>query len=324
MHEIFTHLIYELQAGRDCELVTVVSHQGSTPRGQGAQMLMGAQRRITGTVGGGNVEFQSEKKAMALLKEQKGDLVEYALHTDVKENIGMICGGDVTMHFQYVKANQANMAFAKALLDSISAHEAKYLNLYADGSPMTLTDQADPKAYSLPLPVGERAVIFGAGHCGLALASILHMVGFHVTVVDNRPELLTPERFPQAKQLICGDLENISDHIQITPEDYAVIMTNAHTYDFVLQAQLLRSPMAYLGVIGSRRKKASVDARLRKVGITDEMIQTVHSPIGIEIDAVTPEEIAVSIAGEMVKVRAELRKKAANSQSSCPMHTAGA
>lgn len=189
---------------------------------------------------------------------------------------------------------------------------------------MTLTQEPDPQGFPLPLPSGERAVIFGAGHCGLALAAVLHMVGFRVTVMDNRPELLTKERFPQAEELICGDLEHIADHITITPEDYAVVMTNAHTYDFVLQSQLLRSPMAYVGVIGSRSKKASVEERLRGVGVTDEMIQTVHTPIGLTIGAVTPEEIAVSIAAEMIQVRADIRKKAAASQGACPMHTAGA
>lgn len=322
MHEIFTHMIYELQEGRDCELVTVVSHQGSAPRGRGAQMLMGATRRVAGTVGGGNVEFDAEKRAMAMVVNHECAIVDYALHTDTRNSIGMVCGGDVTMHFQYIEANAENMAFAKSVLDAINAHEHKVLNLYPDGSPMSLSAEPQSGAYFLPLPVGERAIIFGAGHCGVALAALLNAVGFRVTVMDNREQFLTRERFPKAETLICGDLENIAAHLSIEPEDYTVIMTNAHTFDFVLQAQLLRSPMAYVGVIGSRSKKASVEERLRNVGITEEMIRTVHTPIGLSIGAVTPEEIAVSIAAEMIAIRAEKRKKA-NASSTCPMHTIG-
>jgi len=320
MNEIFTHLIYELQEGRDCELVTVVSHRGSAPRGSGAQMLMGAHRRIVGTVGGGNVEFDAEKRAMALLAEHESAVVDYALRTDAENSIGMVCGGDVKMHFQYVPAGEEGMAFVKQVLDAIAAHEPKYLNLYEQGLPMRLTQKPDPSGYALPLPVGERVVIFGAGHCGQALAALLHTVGFRVTVMDNRSELLTAQRFPHAESLVCGDLEHIADHITVGSEDYAVVMTNAHTFDFVLQAQLLLKPMTYVGVIGSKSKKASVEERLRRAGIAEEMIKTVHTPIGLSIGAVTPEEIAVSIAAEMIKVRAENRKIAA----ACPMHTAGA
>lgn len=323
MNEVFTHLIYELQEGRSCELVTIVSHKGSAPRGQGAQMLMGAHRRVTGTVGGGSIEFDAEKRAMELLARRQSGHVEYALHTDVKENIGMVCGGDVTMHFQYVPADEGSLAFVKKVLDAIAANERKYLNLFDAGEPMTLTDEPDASGYSLALPVSERAVIFGAGHCGQALAHLLHRVGFSVTVMDNRAELLTRERFPEAQELICGDLEHIAEHLVMTAGDYAVIMTNAHTFDFVLQAQLLRSPLAYIGVIGSRSKKASVEERLRQAGIEEPMIHTVHTPIGLPISAVTPEEIAVSIAAEMIAVRAENRKREKQTLG-CPMHTADA
>jgi len=318
--EVFTYMISELQAGRDCVLVTVVMNKGSAPGGKGAHMLVGARRRIAGTIGGGNIEFAAEKRAMQLIELKRCDMVDYPLHTDVQAHIGMVCGGDVTVHFQYQQADSANILFARKVLSSIEARERKYLNLYAEGRSMTLTDLPQKDAYSLSLPVRERAIIFGGGHCGAALASVLDMVGFRVTVMDNRPELLIHERFPSAESLICGDYMRISDYIDVTEDDYAVVMTNAHTFDFVLLEQLLRRAMVYVGVIGSRRKKEMVESRLRESGICEKTIRTVHTPIGLEINAVTPEEIAVSIAAEMIMIRAESRRKNSNEANVCPMH----
>lgn len=320
MTEVFAHMRSELQAGHDCVLVTIAANKGSAPRGKGAHMLVGVQGCIAGTIGGGNIEFVAEKRAMRLIELKRCDIVDYPLHTDAQGHIGMVCGGDVTVHFQYQQADSANVLFARRVLSSIEARERKYLNLYADGSSITLTDLPQKGAYSFPLPVGERAIIFGGGHCGAALASVLDMVGFRVTVMDNRPELLTRERFPSAKSLVCGDYTRISDYVDIADDDYAVIMTNAHAFDFVLQEQLLRRSMAYVGVIGSRRKKETVENQLREAGISEEMIRTVHTPIGLEINAVTPEEIAVSIAAEMIMIRAEKHRKNSSKADVCPMH----
>ena len=106
----------------------------------------------------------------------------------------------------------------------------------------------------------------------------------------------------------------------LTPEDYVVIMTNGHEHDFQCEVQVLRRETAYVGVIGSRKKTAYVNQRLREAGIPEEKIAFVHTPIGTAIKAVTPEEIAVSIAGEMICVRATRREAAGEVHHGCPMH----
>ena len=172
----------------------------------------------------------------------------------------------------------------------------------------------------LPLPVGERAVIFGAGHIARALTPLLRTVGFRPVVVDDRPGFATAEHFPQADRTICGDFDRISDYLTLTPEDYVVIMTNGHEHDFQAEVQVLRGETAYVGVIGSRKKTAFVNQRLREAGIPEEKIAFVHTPVGTPIKAVTPEEIAVSIAGEMICVRAARREAAGEVHHGCPMH----
>ena len=131
------------------------------------------------------------------------------------------------------------------------------------------------------------------------------------------PELASRKLFPTAEEIICGDFTSIKDHLTVTEEDFVVIMTNGHMHDFHVEEQILRGPFAYVGVIGSRTKTASVNQRLREAGIPEESIAPIHTPIGTAIRAVTPAEIAVSIAGEMILCRAERR---GDKPHGCPMH----
>ena len=142
-------------------------------------------------------------------------------------------------------------------------------------------------------------------------------MGFRPVVFDCRPELATRKLFPTAEEIICGDFTSIKDHLTVTEEDFVVIMTNGHMHDFHVEEQVLRGPFAYVGVIGSRTKTASVNRRLREAGIPEESIAQIHTPIGTAIQAVTPAEIAVSIAGEMILCRAERR---GDKPHGCPMH----
>ncbi|MBQ1242554.1 MAG: XdhC family protein, partial [Oscillospiraceae bacterium] len=171
--------------------------------------------------------------------------------------------------------------------------------------------------FTLPLEVGERVIVFGAGHVAQKLCPLLALVGFCPVVFDNRPELAREDLFPDAERIICGDFSRIAEYLTVTAEDYLVVMTNAHLNDMEVEDQLLRGAFAYLGVIGSKRKTLAVNEQLRARGITDAQLATVHTPIGTPIGAVTPAELAVSITGEMIAVRAARRGE---KKHSCPMH----
>ena len=125
---------------------------------------------------------------------------------------------------------------------------------------------------------------------------------------------------PTAEHIIVGDYTKLSDYLQFSPEDYIVVMTNGHSYDLEVQDQVLRGPFAYVGVIGSRKKTAAVSAQLRDRGISEDAITRVHTPIGTPIKAITPEEIAVSIAGELIYTRALRREATGIIATGCPMH----
>ena len=323
MNGIFTTLLYQMEKHHDTVLCTIIADSGSTPRGMGAQMLVGEKGLLCGTIGGGAVEGQSIELGKKLLRERRSTVHEYRLHHNDTEDIGMVCGGDVTVHLQFIAADDpAWQKLAGDVLHRIALRQPGWLALALDGGAPELRDTAESDAahVTLPLPIGERAILFGAGHCSLALCPLLTTVGFRVTVVDDRPELVTRERFPTADAVVCCDLDHLADAVPVGGEDYVVVMTNGHSHDFAVQEQVLRGQYAYIGVIGSHSKTASVNARLRAAGISEEAIATVHTPIGTAIKAVTPEEIAVSIAGEMICVRATRRESAGIKLRGCPMH----
>ena len=163
-------------------------------------------------------------------------------------------------------------------------------------------------------------MVFGGGHCALALVPVLRTVGFWVAVYDDRPEFANTQRFPWAETVVCHAYTDLSGGIELMPADYAVVMTSGHSHDFEVEEQLLRRPLAYVGVMGSRAKTAYVNQRLREAGVSEAAIRRVHTPIGTAIKAVTPEEIAISITGELIYERA-LRREATSAEAhSCPSH----
>ena len=322
MNTIFQTLLYQREKKRPTVLVTIVWDDGSAPRGKGSQMLVGESGLLSGTIGGGAVELRSIQLAQAMLAgEPVPVLHEFKLNKSGE--LGMVCGGDVTVLLTAAPlVDTAWDTVAAEVLRRVRGRIPGYLTLPMDGSAPCVTDEPETAAdrLSLPLPVGERALIFGAGHIARALTPLLRTVGFRPVVFDDRPGFAVPENFPQADETICGDYERIDDYLTVTPEDYVVIMTNGHEHDFQVEVQVLRKTVAYVGVIGSRKKTAFVNQRLREAGIGEEAIASVHTPIGTAIKAVTPEEIAVSITGEMICVRATRREAAGEEHHGCPMH----
>ncbi len=147
-----------------------------------------------------------------------------------------------------------------------------------------------------------RLTVFGAGHVARELAALAHRVGFRVTVVDARPEWATAERFPGCEVLLKDPADHARE-VAGSPQDYFCVTTHDHPLDQAVVEALLDKPSAYLGVIGSRRKAERFRMRLRAAGFSDEAVARLRSPMGVDIGALTPEEIAVSIVGELIRVR---------------------
>lgn len=151
---------------------------------------------------------------------------------------------------------------------------------------------------------GERALVFGGGHVGTEVVPVLEHVGFNVWVLDNRAEFANEKRHPKAEKCVVCDYSDIGRSVEVGKGDYVIILTHGHLFDREVLLQVCRTDASYIGCIGSKRKVEMTLNYLRDNGISEEKIKEIHSPIGIELFADTPPEIAISIAAEIIRHRA--------------------
>ncbi len=332
MRSMFQLMGESLVAGEDLVLVTVIASSGSTPRGSGARMLVGKKGRLAGTIGGGAVEYRSEQIAAEILKNKLSGEHNFTLTKDDVENLGMICGGAVEVFFYYIPAgdpktislaDEAEKRFEKGedlwLISDMA--EGGRLALWSKGSgsfgfdiPETVLEslsrhpsrvrESNIDMYAEQIGSSGKVYIFGCGHVGQALVPALASVGFRCVAADDRPEFADKALFPEAEDVLIIDFENIAAKMEIGPEDYVCIMTRGHSHDTIVQAQVLRTPACYIGVIGSKHKIAGVQAELRKQGFSEKDFERITTPIGLAIKAETPAEIAISICAQMIELRA--------------------
>ena len=155
-----------------------------------------------------------------------------------------------------------------------------------------------------PFFTTENVVIFGAGHIGKVLADLCKVLGFYVVVVDDRNEFANAQRFETADEVIVADyFDRVTDRVKIDQHSFVIIVTRGHIYDKEVLAQMLLTDAQYIGMIGSRTKRNEVYQSLLEEGFTFRDLERVYSPIGLPIHGETPEELAVSIAAEMIQVR---------------------
>ncbi len=333
MNKLFQIMFDRLNRGEDLVLVTVIASSGATPRGVGARMLVGKQGRIYGTIGGGAVEYRSEKIARDVLEKKSSLEQAFSLTREDVQNLGMICGGDVLIFFSYISCQDAHtLALLQKALASLSKGEPLWLlSDIGQGGKLALYSRQDgcigielPEAlhshlndrphrvkendfdlYVEQIGTPGRVYIFGGGHVAQELEPVLSHVGFRCVVMDDREEFAKRELFPTAEEVILVDFSQISHYVTIGEADYVCVMTRGHAYDTIIQAQILKCRPKYVGVIGSRSKAAGVRKVLKEeYSLSDELLDRVTTPIGLSIGAQTPEEIAISIAGQIIAVRA--------------------
>ncbi len=323
MESVLSPLYHHLAEGECAVLCRVITSDGSAPRGAGAQMAVFTDGSSCGTVGGGAVELHTIRYAGEVLQSGVSRLHDFRLAPNSKQDIGMICGGDVTVYFQHLTPQDAPLI--RSALDAMADPSAPAwlstaiwdggkrweMEVVRQGDPALFQGvpvflAGDPIRYAEPLVRPGRVFLFGGGHVGAALTPVLRMTGFRVTVYDDRPEIARREDFPDAEEVICAGYGEVSSRVSVGPYDYAVIMTHGHQGDYTVLEQILRTRATYIGCIGSKRKVAATRQRLLDAGFSPEEVDRVHSPIGLPIGAETPAEIAVSVAAEMIAHRAAL------------------
>lgn len=338
MEKLFSKISETLASGGELVLLSIIASSGSTPRGSGAKMALFKDGSTLGTIGGGAVEFESIKRAREALKEKRAFTEGFCLAPNQTADIGMICGGSVTVYFQYLSGGDKNAVelFSYAahlfersvdswLITQIQNGGVSRMSIYEHGKGLMFSaldeneimplltsrgelKKGEPSLYCEPLTQAGYAYIFGGGHVSKELVPVIAHVGFKPVVYEDRHEFSDIKLFPGAVRTIEASFANINDNICITKSDYVIIMTRGHQNDYELLRQTLMSPAAYVGVIGSKHKIAATNAKLLEAGVPAERIAQIHTPIGMPIKGETPAEIAISIAAELILTRAELKE----------------
>jgi len=191
--------------------------------------------------------------------------------------------------------------------EAIKKHKSQLLNYHLTRDEASLEKEVicggDVQIFIDVIEPQEEIIIFGAGHIAVCLSKLAKMIGLKVTIVDEREEFSNKERFPEADQIIVAEPDQVLDKIRNISSTYFVIITRGHLKDEEALLTVIGQQAKYIGMIGSSQKNAVIFQHLREKGITQEKIHKIFSPIGLDIGAKTPEEIAISIIAEIVQVR---------------------
>lgn len=341
MREILDEVLALLESGEDFALVKLIGDRGSTPRAAGAEMLVRRDGSSAGTIGGGLLELTMMRAAGEVLDTRRSRVLDMRLAgTDVNSEDEMLCGGSAEVLITYVSPGDPVLREVGAAVKAAAAtrrrawlftvlpggedEEVELCLLGDDGAVVGVTP-CEPQALRTavgkiavhgsttlpdgrgvlvePLDVPSTAVVCGGGHVGRALVPAALAAGFAVTVLDDREEFADPRRFPGAT-VVLGPFDRALARLAVDEQSYVVIVTRGHRHDIDVLRQALRTPARYIGLMASRGKRARIVAALEEAGFGDADVGRLHSPIGLDIGAETPGELAVSIVAEMIKVRA--------------------
>lgn len=351
MKELFLDLDRWQSQAEDIAIATLVRVRGSAPRGAGARLILTRSGKMAGSVSGGCVESDVYTRARQVMDSGQPEVAHYGIADGLGPEIGLSCGGSIDVLIEPFAATAPWHALRQAIERDRPAALAvaltpanllgRALVVLEDGASIGSIDgqidtrvvatvrRLQPEAGTTTCTVGESTIfveafapqphlyIVGATHTAVALCRMACGLGFRVTVIDPRQVYATPERFPEAAEIRCAWPEHALTASELDAYAYLVTLTHDRKFDLPALSQALRSEARYVGAMGSRSTTAKRAEELQRQGFTDADLARLHAPIGLDLGARTPEEIAVAILAEMVAVRhgrdgGTLRNKQAN------------
>lgn len=347
MAAFYGHVVEILAAGERCALCTILRLAGSGPRRAGAKMIVRSGGASVGTVGGGVLEVKATQWAQQSLQRGRPLCRAFALDLRQASDEGMTCGGEVEVLIEPIDEERpgARDFFARVVALLARGERGRLVTAITGDGENTDTEnfllvgqgavaalpgsgrvlpedllrgptpsapsmvEAGPVRYFIdPLAPPITVYVFGGGHIGMHLVPLCRLLGFRTVVVDDRADFISAERFPHADdRRAVASFDRALDTIRLGAEAYAVIVTRGHGGDQAILRQALRQRPGYVGMIGSQRKRTLIFDQLISEGFTQEDLARVACPVGLPIGAETPEEIAVSIAAQLVAARAARR-----------------
>jgi len=279
---IYKKILDTLNSNKKGALLTVIETQGSTPRKAGTKMFVSEDGETFGTIGGGDFESTLIKLAIDFINRKKSKVRNASQIKDSWDK-----------HMRSLQHSE-NVLIEEFDFSSIDKNK---IDMHCGGKMKVLIE---------PIIPSPKAIIFGGGHISIVLAKILKLLEFNVTVTDDRRKYANKKRFPDINEIIAGDYNKQFSKLKINDNTYLIIVTRAHSQDEICLFHSLKTNARYIGMIGSKNKFEIIKTNLLKRGFRKKDLERIHCPIGIDIGAQTPEEIAISITAEIIKEKYQI------------------
>lgn len=344
MQDPYLEIPTYLEKAQSLVLARIIRQLGSAPRGVGTRCLVLQDGSVVGTIGGGMLEHLVCQAAKEALARGETRIIHFRLQGEDIAKTDMLCGGIVDVYLEPLDPQdpECRMLFSKVQAARQSRQGGVLVTRVVDGNepsgpgarlflsreeipqglpvelkavwehlpksrPALIEKEGQVPVFWEPLVPSEVLYLFGAGHISTFVAPLASMVGFAVVVIDDREEFANRDRFPSAEEILVLSPQEAVNRIRLDSGSYVAVITRGHIHDAAVLRGVIKGQAAYIGMIGSRRKRAVVYRALTEEGVPMEALERVHCPIGLDIGAETPEEIAVSIVAELVQVRARFQ-----------------
>jgi xanthine dehydrogenase accessory factor len=318
--ELWRFVIDRLDRGEDVMLLIVAESAGSSPGRAGYKMAVAADGELIGSIGGGVMEVElveRAKRTKGKSKNVKGkadvEIIEQVHRKNVPNSSGMICSGKQTIIVKPLTSH--DLGTISGVIDSLTRREPKTFEISDRKFDIVENETSDAQIdftrtaenefmYRERLGHKHELFIVGGGHCALALSELMSKMDFRISIFDDRPSLNTLDKNKYASEITRVDAyDDIARHIPNGEDVYVVVMTLGYASDAVVIRKLFDHDVKYLGVLGSKAKMATLMKELKDEGFDPDKLSRIHTPIGLPINSRTPEEIAVSIAAEIISVK---------------------
>ena len=330
MEKYVYNILIDFDTKHPAVLCSLIDWKGSVPRRDYPVMLVTDANTIHGTIGGGNLEYQVIKAAKSVIQSRQPLVQTYDLSGTDPAGSDSICGGQVKVLLEpYTATIQSHLKTAfkpqsgadRVMVMSIAGDDPVLVQRHiaagssdadfpakvnkiitavrSSGKTQTVTSTGKHFVIQRITPPPELH-IFGAGHVGKAVAELAGFIELDVHIYDDRPELATSDRFPNAQSIDVAPINELPARIDIPRQDFVLIATRGHRHDFELMSWLLTKQLSYLGLMSSSRKWRLLASALLNDGFTEKQLAAVHSPVGLDIASETVPEIAVSIISELI------------------------
>lgn len=316
MYEIALQIRTWFDQGYQVAIATVIHTWGSAPRAVGALMAIASETKFAGSVSGGCVESAVIAKSLEILKTKRPELLHFGVSDDTAWNVGLACGGEIEVFVQPLEKTLFE-EFERA----IAGYRSLYFSTIIEGPPETLgsvevidndsfesigikeTPDGSSKLFFNKIIPPITLVIIGGAHIASHLAALAKSIGYFTILIDPRKAFGNQERFPEIDRVIQDWPKNAFSQFDVTDSTAIVTLTHDPKIDDPALVEALNSKAFYIGALGSCKTQTKRRKRLEDIGFSPSTIDRIFGPIGVALDAKTPQEVAVSILAQIIQVK---------------------